>query len=257
MNTEFEREEEENQRFTKSTPSAEAGPPHIVLFHDSLGCVEMWRDFPSALAGKLGRTVVSYDRSGFGRSSKRDELPSIRFISEEAEIYFPAIRQALGLGKFVLFGHSVGGSMAVLCAGRFPHDCPGVVTESAQTFVEDRTRQGIIRAKATFEDPVALGKLEKYHGAKTSWVLSAWTDVWLCPEFASWSLKNDLPKVHCSLLAIHGEQDEYGSSRFPEMLCKLTGGPAEKLIIAGCGHVPHRERQDIVLGAVGRFLHNR
>jgi len=30
MNTEFKNEEEENQRFTKSTPSAEAGPPHSV-----------------------------------------------------------------------------------------------------------------------------------------------------------------------------------------------------------------------------------
>ena len=65
----------------------------IVLLHDSLGCVATWRDSPALLAGRLGRAVLAYDRLGFGRSSQRDGVPSVRFVSEEAEIYFPALRR--------------------------------------------------------------------------------------------------------------------------------------------------------------------
>ena len=40
----------------------------ILLFHDSLGCVELWRDFPARLSTATRRAVVAYDRLGFGRS---------------------------------------------------------------------------------------------------------------------------------------------------------------------------------------------
>lgn len=232
---------------------ADAAAP-VILLHDSLGCVGMWRDFPGALAVKLGRTVIAYDRLGFGRSSARAGLPSIDFIAEEAEIYFPAVREALGLKRFVLFGHSVGGGMAVMCAGRFTDECQGLITEAAQAFVEERTRQGILHARAAFQDARVLAKLEKYHGGKAAWVLRAWTDVWLSPAFASWTLAPALPRVRSQLLAIHGEKDEYGTIASPQMICDLTGGAARKLIIPGCGHVPHREQQDMVLDAVAGFL---
>jgi pimeloyl-ACP methyl ester carboxylesterase len=226
----------------------------VVLLHDSLGCVEMWREFPFLLAGKLLRSVIAYDRLGFGRSSAREALPSTRFIEEEAEICLPAVLEALGAGRFIAFGHSVGGGMAVLAAGRWPQACEAVITESAQAFVEDRTRQGIKTAKASFEDPRVFARLARYHGEKARRVLRAWTDVWLSEEFSSWSLEADLPKVRCPLLAVHGANDEYGSVKFPDMICSLAGGPAKKLIIEDCGHVPHREKPGIVLDAVSNFL---
>jgi hypothetical protein len=34
----------------------------IVLFHDSIGCIELWRDFPQQLARAAGRDVIAYDR---------------------------------------------------------------------------------------------------------------------------------------------------------------------------------------------------
>ncbi len=48
-----------------SATSAGSGAP-IVLMHDSLGCVELWRDFPEQLARETGRSVIAYDRLGFG-----------------------------------------------------------------------------------------------------------------------------------------------------------------------------------------------
>ncbi|MGH8437583.1 MAG: alpha/beta fold hydrolase [Pseudomonas sp.] len=44
----------------------------MVLFHDSLGCIALWRDFPQQLSEATGREVVAYDRLGFGQS---DEYP--------------------------------------------------------------------------------------------------------------------------------------------------------------------------------------
>jgi pimeloyl-ACP methyl ester carboxylesterase len=38
----------------------------IVLIHDLLGSVELWRDFPSQVAIATGHPVVAYDRLGFG-----------------------------------------------------------------------------------------------------------------------------------------------------------------------------------------------
>ncbi|MEK2645719.1 alpha/beta fold hydrolase [Bdellovibrio sp. BCCA] len=226
----------------------------LILLHDSLGCTEIWRDFPLRLCEVTGREVISYDRLGFGRSDKRNELPSVRFVSEEAEIYLPAVLKALDIKNFALFGHSVGGAMAVVAAGTFKDSCTAIITESAQAFVEDRTREGISKAKIDFADPKVFAKLEKYHGEKSKWVLEAWTEVWLSKDFASWSLKNDLPKVQCPVLAIHGDKDEYGSVRFPEMITELATGPAQKEIINDCGHVPHREKPDAILNLAEMFL---
>ncbi|WP_413287652.1 alpha/beta fold hydrolase [Bdellovibrio sp. HCB337] len=236
------------------TPSQVRNQTPVVLLHDSLGCVEMWRDFPQKLSEKTGRVIFAYDRLGFGRSSPRTELPSVRFVSEEAEIYLPAVLKALNLDKFALFGHSVGGAMAVIAAGTIGKNCTQIITESAQAFVEDRTRAGITQAKSDFADPKIYAKLEKYHGEKTRWVLSAWIDVWLSEGFANWSLQEDLLKVKCPALVIHGDKDEYGSVKFPEMIAGLAGGPSEKHVISGCGHVPHREMPDLILSLVTDFL---
>ena len=59
--------------------------------------------------------------------------------------------------------------------------------------------------------------------------------------------------MRCPVLVIHGEEDEYGSVRFLELICRHVGGPAEMHILSGCGHVPHRERPDMVAGLVARF----
>lgn len=226
----------------------------VILLHDSLGCIGMWRKFPELLAQGLGRPIVAYDRLGFGRSSERYGLPGINFIREEAEIYFPLIRSALGLSEYVLFGHSVGGAMAVFIAALFPNQCKAVITESAQAFVEDRTLAGIRQAQKQFEDSGQFERLGKWHGHKSQWVLNAWTEVWLSPDFTDWSLEPLIRQVKSPVLAIHGDQDEYGSMAFPEFICQRVAGAAQLFVLAGCGHVPHHERPVEVIDRVSLFL---
>lgn len=226
----------------------------VILFHDSLGCVGTWRDFPGKLAEKLKREVIAYDRLGFGKSSLRFELPSIRFIREEAEIYFPEIIKNLGIKTCLLFGHSVGGSMALTIAEMYPEVCTAVISESAQAFVEDRTRSGIFTAAKEFKNLNSFAKLQKYHGEKAQWVLDAWVEIWLSADFSDWSLKPGLERVRCPVLIIHGDRDEYGSVRFPDVIQESVSGIVDKKILENCGHVPHREKPDFVLDLINDFL---
>jgi pimeloyl-ACP methyl ester carboxylesterase len=224
------------------------------MFHDSLGSVALWRQFPEQLSHLTGRTVIAYDRLGFGQSDARTDQLSANFIREEAEIYFPLVRAQLGIKRFVAFGHSVGGGMAVLTAATYPDSCIALITVSAQAFVEERTVRGLLDAKAMFQEPGQLERLAKYHGDKARWVLDAWLNTWLSDTFASWSLEPDLPRVACPVLAIHGEDDEYGSSRHPEIIGRYGRGRAEVRLLPGIGHMPHREDEAQVLNLVVAFL---
>ncbi|OLF54448.1 alpha/beta fold hydrolase [Pseudomonas chlororaphis] len=226
----------------------------IVLFHDSLGCVALWRDFPQRLCQATGREVLAYDRLGFGRSDAYPgELPT-HFIQDEAERFLPLLLAHWRVERFVAFGHSVGGAMAATCAARYPRQCQALITESAQAFVEDRTRQGIQLAKQQFQAPGQLQRLHSYHGDKAPWVLAAWTDTWLSAAFASWTLESGVASIDCPLLVLHGADDEYGSLLHPERIARLASAPARCLILDGCRHVPHREAMDQVLEAVREHL---
>ncbi|ACO78807.1 Alpha/beta hydrolase fold protein [Azotobacter vinelandii CA] len=241
--------------WTPPAAAREGRESPIVLFHDSLGCVELWRGFPARLSASTGRRVIAYDRLGFGRSAPRSDRPTADFIVEEAERHFPAVREGLGIGHFVAFGHSVGGGMAVHCASRFADACEALITESAQAFVEERTIAGLLQAKALFGQEEQFARLGKYHGDKARWVLDAWLDTWLSPGFSAWSLASVLPGVECPLLAIHGLDDEYGSPRHPELIAQWAGGPSRAEVLADTHHVPHREREQAVLDLVAGFLH--
>ncbi|MEJ2801642.1 alpha/beta hydrolase [Comamonadaceae bacterium PP-2] len=233
-------------------PTARRAP--IVLFHDSLGSVALWRDFPARLAQATDRQVVAYDRLGFGQSGPSRAQLERGFIAGETA-HFDAVRTAWNIDAFIAFGHSVGGGMAVECAAAFGTDCVGLITESAQAFVEDRTIKGIEDARIAFADESQMQRLARYHGDKAPWVVSAWIDTWLAPDFRDWSLAQTLPHVHCPVLAIHGDHDAYGSARHPETIVSLSRGEPRRLaLLAGCGHVPHREQADIVLAMVQDFV---
>lgn len=226
----------------------------IVLLHDSLGCVELWRDFPERLALATGRSVIAYDRLGFGRSDPHPGKLDSAFVRDEARGAFRTLLEQLELEGFVAFGHSVGGGMAIACAAAWPAQCRTLITESAQAFAEDRTLAGIRAAQRAFAEPGQLDRLKKYHGDKADRVLHAWIDTWLAADFADWNLDEELRLVRCPVLALHGEHDEYGSSRHPERIAALVPPHATARILRDCGHVPHREQAEAVIGIVAPWL---
>ena len=235
-----------------SNPLTSQNP--IVLFHDSLGSVDLWRNFPELLSEATQRTVITYDRPGFGKSCEVHQSQSTQFIADEAVNAFADVRRQLGLQRFVALGHSVSGGMAIHCAAHYQSNCEAVITLAAQSFVEDRTLEGIRVAQQLFKDPRQVERLKKYHGNKTQWVLDAWINTWLADAFSDWSLKTILPQVKTKLLAIHGINDEYGTTEHPQQIVDFTGGPSRMILMENTAHFPHREHPQQVIDAVKEFL---
>lgn len=223
----------------------------ILLFHDSLGCVDLWRSFPRQLALGTQRCVIAYDRLGFGRSDAHPDRLAVDFVADEARSAVPRLREQLGFDGFVACGHSVGGGMATETAACFPGACRALITIGAQAFIEPKTLESIRAAEPYFADPANLARLAKYHGEKASWVVDAWIGSWLRPEFASWSLDAALAAVRCPILAIHGELDEYGSVEQPR---RIAGRQGRDRVLPGIGHVPHREDEALVVELIRQFL---
>lgn len=233
------------------TPMVTACPEPVLLFHDSLGCVDLWRGFPERLATATGRPVIAYDRLGFGQSDPYPGRLGFDFIAMEAKDTVPQLIAQLGFSGFITCGHSVGGGMAVETAASLPGRCRALVTIAAQAFVEDRTVAGIRIAERAFQDPASLARLARYHGDKARWVVDAWTETWLAPEFAGWNLDRAIARLRCPVLAIHGELDEYGSAEHPN---RIAAGRGTALILPETGHVPHRENEALVVEAIKGFL---
>lgn len=232
-------------------PTHETPQVSIILFHDSLGCVALWKDFPEKLALATGYRVIAYDRMGFGQSDARQDSLSKEFIREEAIEVLPVLIDRLSIGAFVACGHSVGGAMAIEAGAANPDLCKGVVTVSAQAFVEQRTLKGIRQARDIFTAADNRARLFKYHGDKTPWVLSAWIDTWLAPEFAEWNLDVPLGKIKASILAIHGDRDEYGSLEHPK---RIAGKNGTCEILHGIGHNPHRETVEALVETIREWI---
>lgn len=214
----------------------------IILLHDSLGCVGLWKDFPEKLARQMQQPVVAYDRLGAGKSSPLKDIPSVDFIEKEAFHFFPQLISALGIDKFSLLGHSVGGAMALLIASNNNSSCQSVITVAAQAYVEEKTITSIAAAEQFFKNEEHFNKLVKWHGNKAKWVLDAWTIIWQSKGFQSFSVLPYLSKITCPTLVLHGELDEYGSSNFPKSIATAISSHSNYIIMQNCGHIPHREQ---------------
>lgn len=232
------------QLFIKSwEPTIQKSSVPFLLFHDSLGCVDLWRTFPESLSSATGQPVIAYDRIGFGKSDAYSQSLALDFIADEAQTTVPLLLKEMKITKFIACGHSVGGAMAVEAAARF-QECTALITIGAQAYVDKNITDSVKQAKAVFADDKAIARLKKYHGDKVRWVIEAWTETWLHPSFMSWSLDKALQQVHCPVLALHGELDEYASEAHP---ARIAGSNGQFKILPGCGHIPHREAEASVI----------
>jgi pimeloyl-ACP methyl ester carboxylesterase len=236
-------------------PESRPGRPPILLLHEGLGSVSMWRDFPALLARTSGCRVVAYSRAGFGRSSPRRSPWTPRFIHEEALEAVPAVRERLGLGNPVLLGHSTGASIALVHAGADRWPVAGVVAIAPLTDVRDSNADSIRRARERYRASDWREKLSRHHDDVDA-VFYGWSDTWLSPEFRAWNLRADLAGIRAPILAILGRDDEYATPDQVETLRThaLQATRFDFLHLDGCGHAPHREMPGLVTGAVARFI---
>jgi len=230
--------------------------PTLVFLHDSLGCIELWRDFPQKLADAADCNFLVYDRLGYGKSEPASTNERNNDYMELEADFLHELLAELEQKNAILFGHSDGGSIALIAAGKYPKNIKAVIAEAAHIFVEDITLEGIEYAKSSYESLNMSERLAKYHGDKVDFVFSAWTETWMKPEFHSWNIEHFLPTITCPVLFIQGEDDEYGSLEQVNKTLEQVSGVAEKLIIPEIGHTPHRESPKEVLEKSWEFIRN-
>ncbi len=230
--------------------------PTIIFLHDSLGSIELWRDFPDQLGKATGCNVLVYDRQGYGKSSpfagsdrKND------YLEIEADVLNQLIEQCR-IKKVILFGHSDGGSIALIAAAKYPFRIMGIITEGAHIFVGDITLKGIKEAVHAYHTTDLKERLQKYHGDKTEAVFWAWAKTWLCEEYWSWNIEKFLPQIKCPVLVIQGENDQYGSLKQVKGIINQVSGEASELIIPSIGHTPHKEAGVLVLEHAASFINH-
>jgi pimeloyl-ACP methyl ester carboxylesterase len=226
----------------------------LVFLHDSLGCVQLWRDFPEKLAKATKCNVLVYDRLGYGRSEPMatDERPR-NYLEMEADV-LNALLSTLKINEAILFGHSDGGSIALIAASKYPEKIKGIICEAAHIFVEEVTLKGIHEAIKLYKTTNLPDRLTRYHGDQVDTIFRAWTKTWMRNDYRDWNIEHFLPAIICPMLFIQGEVDEYGTLAQVERTVSQVNGKAKKFIIPNIGHTPHKEVPEIVLGASAEFI---
>jgi pimeloyl-ACP methyl ester carboxylesterase len=236
-------------------PAHQIERPPLILLHEGLGSVSMWREFPAQLAAVTGCRTVAYSRYGFGRSSPRREPYNVRFMHDESLNVLPELRAKLRIERPVLIGHSTGASMSLIHAGAGNWEVAGVVVMAPLCFVEEFNLESIRNARTVFETTDMKQKLARYHDDAEA-VFWGWNDIWLNPDFKTWSLEEYLPGIRCPVLGILGEDDEYSTRRQLDLIAhKAVNSPdVDLLYLADCRHSPHRDQPEVVLEAITHFI---
>ncbi len=242
----------EARRIPKSGP----GVPVLVFLHDGLGCVATWRDLPDRLAARTGLAAFVYSRAGYGASVSIPLPRPLDYEHREALDVLPRLLDVAGIDRCVLVGHSDGATMALIHAASAPAPrVNAIVAIAPHVFNEARSIDGIRRTFAAFRSGDLRARLARLHGDNVDCAFHGWADTWLHPEFRRWSITRELPKIRVPVLVIQGEADEYGSLAQVGAIVEGVSGPAETLVLPGCGHAPHRERATETEDAIAAFLH--
>jgi len=233
-------------------PAQRGGRPPLVLLHEGLGSVAMWRDFPAQVAAATGCSVLVWSRLGYGNSDPLPARRTARYMHDEAHLGLPPLLSALHIERPILIGHSDGGSIALLHVAHPTARVAGVVVLAPHEFVEEQALAGIRRAGELYATTDWPQRLARFHRDPDA-VFRAWHDIWLAPEFRAWDITDCLPQITCPLLAIQGCEDEYATMRQIECIAERAPD-VELLALPDCRHSPHRDQPRAVIAAIARFV---
>ncbi len=223
-----------------------------MFLHEGLGCVALWKDFPSQVAKATGCNALVYSRYGYGSSTPLRSPREPTFMHDEALIVLPRLLDALGIENPILFGHSDGASIALIHAGGEARPVRGAVLMAPHVVIEEVCLASIAALKYTYETTDLPLKLARYH-ADPDGAFWGWCNIWLDLRFRTWNIEPFVQALSCPVLAIQGFDDEYGTMEQVDRIGRLSCS-VELLKLDSCGHSPHRDRPAAVLAAASSFI---
>lgn len=226
----------------------------LVFLHHGLGSVATWRDFPERLAERTGLPAFNFSRLGHGRSDPATAARGLDYAHIEAHEVLPHVLAAAGIAAPIFVGHSDGATIALLYASLPRSPAIALVLEAPHVFVEDRTVAGIEAAVAIYRRGGLRERLLRFHGPNTDALFSAWAETWLMPSFRAWNCESCLSEITCPILAIQGEDDEYGTPAQLDRIKAQASGSVETVLLPRCAHEPHREHEETTIAIMARFL---
>ena len=237
------------------------GFPLIVFLHEGLGSVAMWKDFPQQLCEAANYRGLIYSRPGYGKSTPRekDETWQTDFMHRQAFEVLAALLKALDVdttaNPLILYGHSDGGSIALLFAARYPNNTTGAIVIAPHILVEDVSISSIAQTRVAYQTTELTNlksRLARHHDDPDS---AFWGGnyIWLSPAFRHWNLTQAIKTITCTLLAVQGLDDEYGTLEQIHGIKRVL--PYTQLLeLADCGHSPHRDQPDALIDACVAFI---
>ena len=227
--------------------------PTIIMLHEGLGALSLWRDLPRKLSNLINCSVFVYSRHGYGQSDFINSEFDAEYMHKEALYILPQILNHFDISNPILYGHSDGASIALIHASSEDTEIIGLILEAPHVFVEEISLDGLEGAKKAFEQGGLKASLAKHH-SEPEMIFRCWNNIWLSPEFLTWNIVSCLSNIQCPALLIQGETDAYGTLSQLDTIEKNVSGICEKKILPKIGHSPHRENPKLVLRSIQQFI---
>lgn len=231
--------------------------PTLVLLHEGLGSLGLWKQFPALLAQATGCGVFAFSRFGYGDSDKATLPRPLDYMQREAKQVLPRVLDAIGLRRGVLVGHSDGASIAAIHAGSSQDfRVHGLVLLAPHFFTEPSGLAAIAEAGRRYREGDLRARLARHH-RDPDVAFRGWNDAWLDPGFpAAFDLVPDIAHIRVPILAIQGDADPYGTAEQLRVLERESHCPVEVRMLPGVGHAPQNEAPAAVAAAVREFAAN-
>lgn len=234
-------------------PSPETAPT-LIMLHEGLGCVAMWRDFPAQLSAATGFGVLAYSRAGYGQSDPAALPRPLDYMTVEARQVLPQVLEKAGIRRCVLLGHSDGATIAAIYAGSvFDPRVRGLILMAPHFFTEEMGLQSIKAAHEAFETSDLCVRLANYHRDPKA-TFYGWSDAWLHPDFRDWNVADVIDYLRIPTLAIQGRNDQYGTLAQIAEVETRSYAPVETAILDNCRHAPHVDQPEATLAASCEFV---
>lgn len=224
----------------------------LVLLHEGLGCVALWRDFPEQLAKRTGLGVLVYSRQGYGQSDPVTLPRPLDFQTREALDVLPRVLDHMGIGRCILLGHSDGATISAIYAGSVEdHRIRGLILMAPHFFTEEMGLAQIAEAREKFESSDWKDRLARFHKDPVG-AFRGWSDVWLDPAYKDWNVADVIDYIRVPILAIQGREDEYGTLAQVSEIETRAYSPVDTVIL-DCKHQPHFEASEQTFEAIEEY----